>query len=200
MDVLIERLFGARVSGAASVWTAQAVFGARRYGGYLRARHVEAPLPESGARWTASTAFDLVSQRRKGSEKFYLSPAREVLFGDTEAAERLLRTALPSAKPAYAEASWPTPWTATSRRWTRGMMPAAMDKYPPALRYEKPATIFEYSDAPIVFLNELSGRGARPPVGVEFRFGEAFKACWKTGAGPPGLDYLYDDTGWLSAQ
>ena len=36
-------------------------------------------------------SFDLVSQRREGAvKKIYLSPAREVLFGATEAAARLL--------------------------------------------------------------------------------------------------------------
>ena len=67
-----------------------------------------------------------------------------------------------------------------------GTMPAAMDKYL-ALRYEKPATILEYFDAPIVFLNEPSAvrEAAR---GVEFRFGEEFKGLLEEGVLAPGLD------------
>jgi transcription-repair coupling factor (superfamily II helicase) len=65
-----------------------------------------------------------------------------------------------------------------------GTMPAAMDKYL-ALRYEKPATIFEYFDAPIVFLNEPSAV-REAAKGVEFRFGEAFKGLLEEGVRAPG--------------
>lgn len=45
MDVLIERLFGAGYLRRFQVDGPGPVFGARRYCGYLRARHAEAPPP-----------------------------------------------------------------------------------------------------------------------------------------------------------
>lgn len=43
--------------------------------------------------------FDLVSQRREGAvKKIYLSPAREVLFGDTAETAARLRAAIGRAK------------------------------------------------------------------------------------------------------
>ena len=152
MDVLIERLFGAGYLRRFQV-DGPGQFSVR--GGIVDIYAPDMQKPHRLEFWGDEVdsihSFDLVSQRREGAvKKIYLSPAREVLFGDTEAAARLLRTALSKAKPAYAEALADA-MDGDLKALDAGTMPAAMDKYL-ALRYEKPATIFEYFDAPIVFL------------------------------------------------
>ena len=180
MDVLIERLFGAGYLRRFQV-DGPGQFSVR--GGIVDIYAPDMQKPHRLEFWGDEVdsihSFDLVSQRREGAvKKIYLSPAREVLFGDTEAAARLLRTALSKAKPAYAEALADA-MDGDLKALDAGTMPAAMDKYL-ALRYEKPATIFEYFDAPIVFLNEPSAV-REAAKGVEFRFGEAFKGLLEEG-------------------
>ena len=196
MDVLIERLFGAGYLRRFQV-DGPGQFSVR--GGIVDIYAPDMQKPHRLEFWGDEVdsihSFDLVSQRREGAvKKIYLSPAREVLFGDTEAAARLLRTALSKAKPAYAEALADA-MDGDLKALDAGTMPAAMDKYL-ALRYEKPATIFEYFDAPIVFLNEPSAV-REAAKGVEFRFGEAFKGLLEEGVLAPGLDRFYEDTAYL---
>ena len=196
MDVLIERLFGAGYLRRFQV-DGPGQFSVR--GGIVDIYAPDMQKPHRLEFWGDEVdsihSFDLVSQRREGAvKKIYLSPAREVLFGDTEAAARLLRTALSKAKPAYAEALADA-MDGDLKALDAGTMPAAMDKYL-ALRYEKPATIFEYFDAPIVFLNDPSAV-REAAKGVEFRFGEAFKGLLEEGVLAPGLDRFYEDTAYL---
>ena len=139
--------------------------------------------------------FDLISQRREAPlQKIYLSPAREVLLGDAEEAARLIRTAQGSAKPAYAKL-FAQAVEKDLEELDAGNIPSAMDKYI-TLRYPRPATIFDYFDAPILFLNEPSGvrEAAR---GVAFRAGEMVKGLLEQGVLPPGLDSFYEDEAFL---
>ncbi len=141
-------------------------------------------------------AFDLVSQRREGAvKKIHISPAREVLFGDTESAAQLLRAALSGAKPACAKALRRA-MESDLKDLDAGTMPAAMDKYL-ALRYKTPGTLLEYLDDPILFWNEPSAvrEAAR---GVEFR--EMIRGLLEEGVLAPGLDRFYEDTAWLLQQ
>ncbi len=143
-------------------------------------------------------AFDLVSQRREGAvKKIHISPAREVLFGDTESAAQLLRAALSGAKPACAKALRRA-MESDLKDLDAGTMPAAMDKYL-ALRYKTPGTLLEYLDDPILFWNEPSAvrEAAR---GVEFRAGEMIRGLLEEGVLAPGLDRFYEDTAWLLQQ
>ena len=143
-------------------------------------------------------AFDLVSQRREGAvKKIHISPAREVLFGDTESAARLLRSAIAGAKPAYAKAM-EYAMDGDLKDLDAGTMPAAMDKYL-ALRYKTPGTLFEYLDDPILFWNEPSAV-REAAHGVEFRAGETLKGLLEEGVIAPGLDRFYEDTAWLLQQ
>ncbi len=143
--------------------------------------------------------FDPVSQRRETAvDKIYLSPAREVLFGDTAAAAALLRAAAASMKPAARAKAFERAAAQDLAALDAGTMPGAMDKYL-AVRYEKPATLFDYPEDPIVFLNEPSAvrEAAR---GVEFRAGEMVKGMLEQGVLCPGLDKFYEDTAFLLAE
>ncbi len=115
-------------------------------------------------------AFDVVSQRRDASlKKVHLSPAREVLFSGARAAAALLRSAL-------GEAQHAAPAGAALRRATlddfkkldEGILPTSMDKYL-NIRYEKPGTVLEYLEKPIIFFNEYSAiRDANKAFEVRF--------------------------------
>lgn len=133
--------------------------------------------------------FDLATQRRDEQvEKIYLSPAREVLFGDV--ADTLARLnehlgRLKGAKrAAFAQAA-----QSDITQLETGVMPTAMDKYL-ALRYEKPATILDYLDAPILFFSEPAAirEAARA---LAFRFGEEMKGLLEEGVLCAGLDKFY---------
>lgn len=128
MDVLIERLFGAGYLRRFQV-DGPGQFSVR--GGIVDIYAPDMQKPHRLEFWGDEVdsihSFDLVSQRREGAvKKIYLSPAREVLFGDTEAAARLLRTALSKAKPAYAEALADA-MDGDLKALDAGTMPAAMD-------------------------------------------------------------------------
>lgn len=100
MDVLIERLFGAGYLRRFQV-DGPGQFSVRGSIVDIYAPDMQKPhrLEFWGDEVDSIHSFDLVSQRREGAvKKIYLSPAREVLFGDTEAAARLLRTALSKGK------------------------------------------------------------------------------------------------------
>ncbi len=143
-------------------------------------------------------SFDLVSQRRDAAlEKIYLSPAREVLFGDPAAAAALLRNAAAKAN-------------ASSRRKLEqameqdlslldsGVMPVAMDKYLP-LRYEKVASILSHLPGAALVLDEYSA--IREALhGAAFRQAEEIKTLLKEGVLAPGLTVLYLDEAWLAGR
>lgn len=189
MDVLIERLFGAGYLRRFQV-DGPGQFSVR--GGIVDIYAPDMQKPHRLEFWGDEVdsihSFDLVSQRREGAvKKIYLSPAREVLFGDTEAAARLLRTALSKAKPAYAEALADA-MDGDLKALDAGTMPAAMDKYL-ALRYEKPATIFEYFDAPSCS-STSQAPCARPPKAWNSASERRSRACWKRVCWPRAGPFL----------
>ena len=140
-------------------------------------------------------AFDIASQRREETvEKIYLSPAREVLFGDTAEAAARLREALSRAKGERRRALEQV-MDSDLKNLDGGTMPGAMDKYL-ALRYAKPAIILEYLDHPIVFFSEPSAvrEAARA---LEYRFSEELKGLLEAGVLCAGLDRFYEEAAGL---
>lgn len=134
-------------------------------------------------------AFDLVSQRRDAAlKKIYLSPAREVLFGEPAEAAALLRAELKKQKPAAREKLAPI-IEADSKALEAGVMPEGMDKYL-ALRYEKPGSILDYLDAPILFFDEPSAIRDEA-ASAAFRFAEEQKGLYEEGVLAPGLEGFY---------
>ena len=135
--------------------------------------------------------FDLVSQRREGAvKKIYLSPAREVLFGDTAETVARLRAAIGRAK-GPRRAAMEHAAAADLAALDAGTMPCALDKYL-GLRYEKPALVLEYLEHPLVFFSEPSAirEAARA---LAFRFGEEMKGLLEEGVLCAGLDKFYED-------
>ena len=135
--------------------------------------------------------FDLVSQRREGAvKKIYLSPAREVLFGDTAETAARLRAAIGRAK-GPRRAAMEHAAAADLAALDAGTMPCALDKYL-GLRYEKPALVLEYLEHPLVFFSEPSAirEAARA---LAFRFGEEMKGLLEEGVLCAGLDKFYED-------
>ena len=139
--------------------------------------------------------FDLVSQRREDPvEKMYLSPAREVLFGDTAEAAARLRGALARAK-GQAARRLEEAMEEDLKLLDGGAVPSAMDKYL-GVRYQTPATVLEYLDDPILFLNEPSAirESARA---LEARFAEELKGLFEQGVLAPGMDKFYEEPAFL---
>ena len=133
--------------------------------------------------------FDLETQRREDAvKKIYLSPAREVLFGDTADAAARLRQAIGKAKPAQRTALERVA-ESDLKLLDAGAMPSAMDKYL-ALRYEKPALLWDYLDAPLVFFNEPSAVREAGRA-LSFRTGEELKGLLESGVLCAGLDKFY---------
>ena len=133
--------------------------------------------------------FDLATQRREDAvEKIYLSPAREVLFGDTAETAACLRAALQKRKGA-ARSALAAVMENDLKNLDAGTMPGAMDKYL-ALRYERPGLVLEYLERPIVFFSEPSAvrEAARA---LEYRFGEETKGLLEAGVLCAGLDKVY---------
>lgn len=136
-------------------------------------------------------SFDLVSQRRDTAlKKIYLSPAREVLFGDTAAAAAQLRSFLGKAK-GPAKAALESAMEQDLSALETGIMPAAMDKYLP-VRYPQPDTVLGYFDSPILFLNE-PGAVRDAAKALDFRTGEEIKALLHEGVLAAGLTHFYSD-------
>ncbi|MDL2253293.1 transcription-repair coupling factor [Ruminococcaceae bacterium OttesenSCG-928-I18] len=133
--------------------------------------------------------FDLLTQRRDTAlKKIYLSPAREVLFGDAEAAAKLLREKLGQKKGAAKE-QLAAVMEGDLKALDAGVLPEGMDRYL-SLRYEKPATLFDYFDHPLVFFDEPSGI-REEAASVEFRFTEEQKHLYEEKLLAPGLGGFY---------
>ena len=98
-------------------------------------------------------SFDLATQRRdEPIEKIYVSPAREVLFGQPSQAAELIRAYIKKARGKRRTAL--EACTATDlAQLDGGAMPVDMDKYL-ALRYLEPTTILDYFDDPLLVLEE----------------------------------------------
>jgi len=143
-------------------------------------------------------SFDLVSQRRDAAlEKIYLSPAREVLFGDPEQAAALLRHAAAKAK-SPARHKLEQAMEQDLSLLDSGVVPVAMDKYLP-LRYETTASILDHLPGAALVLDEYSA--IREALhGAAFRQAEEIKTLLKEGVLAPGLTELYLDEAWLAGR
>ncbi len=137
------------------------------------------------------SAFDLVSQRRDQKlQKVYLSPAREVLFGEAPAAAALLRAHLQKAKGAAAK-QLEAVMTPDLAMLDAGVMPEGMDRYL-ALRYPAPGGILDYMDEPLLFFDEPSAVREEAQSAL-FRAAEEQKALLEEGLLTGGLMRFYSD-------
>ena len=136
-------------------------------------------------------SFDILSQRRDDAlEKVYISPAREVLFGDAAETAAALRSALAAQKGRRAGAMEKA-MEADLAQLDAGLVPEALDKYL-GIRYPKPATLLDYFDNAILVLEEPSAiREAHKAT--QFRRTEEMKGLFEEGLLCPGLDVLYQD-------
>jgi transcription-repair coupling factor (superfamily II helicase) len=135
------------------------------------------------------SSFDLLTQRRDTAlEKIYLSPAREVLFGDTAQTAASLRAAQKAAR-GKRRTALETAMAADLAQLDAGVMPEAMDKYY-GLRYAAPATLLDHITDPVLILDEVGGiRDAQKAT--EYRRGEELTGLLEEGLVCPGLDVLY---------
>ena len=141
--------------------------------------------------------FDVLSQRRDGYlEKLHISPAREVLFGSAPETAAALRSALAKEKGRRA-AAMEKAMEGDLAQLDAGLVPEALDKYM-GVRYERPATLLDYFDEPILMLEEPSAiREAQKAAA--FRRSEELKGLYEEGVLCPGLDVLYEDMPCLLA-
>lgn len=135
------------------------------------------------------STFDLLTQRRDSPlEKIHLSPAREVLFGDTAQTAEALREAQKNAR-GKRRTALEQAMAADLAQLDAGQMPEAMDKYY-GLRYPAPATLLEHLDSPVLVLDEVGGiRDAQKAT--EYRRGEEITGLLEEGVLCPGLDVFY---------
>ncbi len=140
-------------------------------------------------------SFDVLSQRRdEPLEKLYISPAREVLFGDAAETAAALRSTLGKQTGRKAQAMEQA-MQADLAQLDAGIVPEALDKYL-GIRYPKPATLLDYFDDAILVLEELSSiREAHKAT--QFRREEEMKGLFEEGILCPGLDVLYEDMAYL---
>ena len=136
-------------------------------------------------------SFDLLTQRREDPlEKVYISPAREVLFGDAAQTAAALRS--------YAAAARGPKRTALERAMEEdlaqldaGIMPEALDKYF-RVRYPNPATLLDYFEGGVLVLEE-PGAIREAQRATRFRRNEELESLLRDGAICAGLDGLYED-------
>ena len=142
--------------------------------------------------------FDLATQRRdEPIEKIYVSPAREILFGQPADAAEKIRSYIKKAR-GRRRTALETCTAADLAQLDGGAMPVNMDKYL-TLRYPEPATILDYFDDPLLILEEpASLREAERATA--FRRDEELSALLEDGVLAAGLDKLYAENGWLWAQ
>ena len=139
--------------------------------------------------------FDLTTQRREDAiDKFYLSPAREVLFGKPADAAEQLRAFLAKQrgkkKTAMADCM-----AADLDLLDGGAVPVNMDKYL-AVRYPHPATVLDYFDDPILVAEEPASIREADRA-TAYRRGEELKSLILDGVLCAGLDNLYADPSYL---
>ena len=141
-------------------------------------------------------SFDLLTQRRDGSlEKIYLSPAREVLFGNTVQTAEALRDAWKKARGKH-RAALEKAMEADLAQLDSGLMPEAMDKYLGAAVRMSPATVLEHLDRPhpVVLDERRRHPGERPGAGREVPPGEELTGLLEAGRHlAPGMDVLYEE-------
>ena len=130
-------------------------------------------------------------------KKIYVSPAREILFGQPADAAEKIRSYIKKAR-GRRRTALETCTAADLAQLDGGVMPVNMDKYL-TLRYPEPATILDYFDDPLLILEEpASLREAERATA--FRRGEELSALLEDGVLAAGLDKLYAESGWLWAQ
>ncbi len=135
------------------------------------------------------SSFDLMTQRREDAlDKIHLSPAREVLFGDTAATAAALRAALTLQK-GKKKAALEKAMENDLAELDAGAMPEAMDKYL-GIRYPKPATLLDHLENPILILEE-PGAIAGAQKATQFRRDAELEGLLGEGVLAPGLDTLY---------
>ena len=143
-------------------------------------------------------AFDLLTQRRGDAlEKVYLSPAREVLFGDAAATAQALRDWLGGFK-GKKKTSLAAAMAPELEQLDAGLVPENLDKYLP-VRYPHPATLLDYFEDPLLIL-EAPGDIAEAQRATRFRRQEEQKGLLEAGVLAPGLDGYYLDLDWLYVQ
>ena len=140
-------------------------------------------------------SFDLVTQRRSDPlKKLYISPAREVLFGDAAETAAALRTALVNAK-GQKKKALEKAMEGDLAQLDAGLVPEALDKYL-GLRYPEPATLLDYFENPILSFEEPSAiREAQKAT--QFRRDAELQSLFVEGLLCPGLDVLYEDVSYL---
>jgi transcription-repair coupling factor (superfamily II helicase) len=143
-------------------------------------------------------SFDLATQRRdEAVDKFYLSPAREVLFGSPADTAQALRGALAKTR-GKKKTALEACMASDLELLEGGAMPEAMDKYL-GIRYPQPATLLDYFNDPLLMIEEPASLREADRA-TAFRRSEELKALFEDGVLCPGLDTLYTPPGWLMAQ
>ena len=139
--------------------------------------------------------FDLTTQRREDAiDKFYLSPAREVLFGKPADAAEQLRAFLAKQR-GKKKAAMADCMAADLDLLDGGAVPVNMDKYL-AVRYPHPATVLDYFDDPILVAEEPASIREADRA-TAYRRGEELKSLILDGVLCAGLDNLYADPSYL---
>ena len=143
-------------------------------------------------------SFDVMSQRRdEPVEKLYISPAREVLFGDAAQTAAALRSAIAAQTGRKAQAMEHA-MQSDLEQLDAGLVPEALDKYL-GIRYPKPATLLDYfTDAMLVLEEPSSIRETHKAT--QFRREEELKGLFEQGILCPGLDVLYLELPYLLHQ
>lgn len=142
--------------------------------------------------------FDLISQRREDPlDKIYLSPAREVLFGNPDTAATLLRDALSHQK-GQAAHRMEQVMEHDLALLDGGAIPVSMDKYM-ALRYQKQTSILDYLPDCLLILEEMSNIREAAHAAA-FRREEETKTLLQEGVICGGMEGYYLDEVWLSMQ
>ncbi len=139
------------------------------------------------------SAFDLLTQRRIEGEnamkKLHISPAREVLFGDTAQTAAALRAFLDAGKKGKAKTALAKAMEGDFASLDSGIMPEAMDKYL-GVRYPSPATVLDYFKNPILVLDEVNNiRDAQKAT--QFRRNAELESLLEEGVLAPALCTLY---------
>lgn len=142
--------------------------------------------------------FDLATQRREdAADRFYLSPAREVLFGTPAGAAAQLRAFLARQR-GRKKTAMAACMAADLDLLDSGAMPVNMDKYL-CVRYPAPATLLDYFDDPLLVIEEpASVREAERAAA--FRRSQELTALLADGVLCAGLDALYAEPSFLWAQ
>mgnify|MGYP006900171735 FL=1 len=139
--------------------------------------------------------FDLTTQRREDAiDKFYLSPAREVLFGKPADAAEQLRAFLAKQR-GKKKTAMTDCMAADLDLLDGGAVPVNMDKYL-AVRYPHPATVLDYFDDPILVAEEPASIREADRA-TAYRRGEELKSLILDGVLCAGLDNLYADPSYL---